>query len=629
MGGMNENAGLYKQTLCYNEATGPYQCLSSPWWVRTAKHPTYPPRHGCQLEPLICGEAVFGRIATDLLAAKSTVDIITWGFDPGMVLVRNSGGEDGMRYGDILRQIATRADSPVVVRVLVWHDDALAHHHAKNNPGYFGSRLPTIGGYAGFFSEAHDRYNREWFDEIVDGKVPNISLHVRSVPLASRGPALADETYKSSGTGFIGSCYPTHHQKMVLVDYEIPSRAVGYVMGHNSTTDFWDTAEHRFRDPRREMLYNKNPADLNTQFESFADGASNYFSQTMSPGSTSEPSRRKQEKIAQFAREYGFTAKPYQDVSMRVRGPILYDLNHNLCQAWLESESAGLTVKSALWLSPAAVAAKAAATMLGVLGTKTLSAPDFIQSRKKLEPNAFKLTGGEHSAQLMRTQPMHKEKTIKECYANMTRLAQHYIFIQNQYIQYEDWAKHLAECAQKLRSAGYTYDVAKHLGQSETMEVEHEQAMAQAKQGKWPMPITADTLSKNGINAVMSSLWTGAPSPTSTGDYEEIYIHAKVAIVDDAAFTIGSANLNVRSMALDSELNVLSQAKDVAWELRRNLFKQCANDEGPDQFGDMRQFFKKWNDTMSDNAKSMAKGLPLDGLILPFHVNRKPGAPVI
>ncbi|MFL6630706.1 MAG: contractile injection system protein, VgrG/Pvc8 family [Massilia sp.] len=41
------------------------------------------------------------------------------------------------------------------------------------------------------------------------------------------------------------------------------------------------------------------------------------------------------------------------------------------------------------------------------------------------------------------------------------------------------------------------------------------------------------------------------------------------------------------------------------------------------------EFFKKWNDTMSDNAKSMAKGLPLDGLILPFHVNRKPGAPVI
>ena len=284
MGGMNENAELYKQTLCYNETTGPYQCLSSPWWVRTSKHATYPPRHGCQLEPLVCGEAVFGKIAADLLAAKGTVDIITWGFDPGMALVRNSGGEDGTRYGDMLKQIATRASSPVAVRVLVWHDDALAHHHAKNNPGYFGSRLPTIGGYAGFFSEAHDRYNREWFDDIVSGKVPNISLHVRSVPLAFRGPALADETYKSSGTGFIGSCYPTHHQKMVLIDYEIPSQAVGYVMGHNSTTDFWDTAEHRFQDPRREILYRANPANLNTQFDSIADDASNYFSQTMSSG---------------------------------------------------------------------------------------------------------------------------------------------------------------------------------------------------------------------------------------------------------------------------------------------------------------------------------------------------------
>jgi phosphatidylserine/phosphatidylglycerophosphate/cardiolipin synthase-like enzyme len=245
---------------------------------------------------------------------------------------------------------------------------------------------------------------------------------------------------------------------------------------------------------------------------------------------------------------------------------------------------------------------------------------------------------------------MYMEKSIKECYANLTRLTQHYIFIQNQYIQYEDWATHLMDCAQKLRDAGYTkpmyvfiltstpeadgmdlatYDVAKQIGQSGTMAVEHAEAVELAKRGKAPMPITPAELADNGINVVMSSLWTCAPNPKSADDYEEIYIHAKVAIVDDAAFTIGSANLNVRSMALDSELNVLSQAMDVAWELRKNLFKQCTNAEGPAQFADMQKTFQAWLDQMENNAEARANGWPLSGQILPFQVNRKPGSPVI
>lgn len=33
---------------------------------------------------------------------------------------------------------------------------------------------------------------------------------------------------------------------------------------------------------------------------------------------------------------------------------------------------------------------------------------------------------------------------------------------------------------------------------------------------------------------------------------EETYIHLEVAIVDDAAFTAGSENLNLRSMGVDN-----------------------------------------------------------------------------
>ena len=101
------------------------------------------------------------------------------------------------------------------------------------------------------------------------------------------------------------------------------------------------------------------------------------------------------------------------------------------------------------------------------------------------------------------------------------------------------------------------------------------------------------------------------------------------SIVGDTAFTMRSSSLNVRSMALDSELNLLSQAKDVAFDLRKKLFKQCTNNEGPAQFGEMKETFEKWLVLMKDNTDAMAKGRPLTGQIATFHVDRQPGFPVI
>ncbi len=651
--GMAENEGLYTQELCYNQAIGPYECLSLPWWVRTKKHKTYLARHHCQIVPLVCGEEVFQRIQVDLLAARRSVDIITWGFDPGMVLVRGGSAEDGMRYGDLLKQIATRKENPVTVRLLLWHDNAASYAIQKNNPGLYGTRVPTIGAYAGYYGETHDRYNREWFAEIFANKVPNIVLHTREVALKFRDSALAGEKYKISPIdGRAGSIYPTHHQKMVLIDYETPACAVGYVMGHNSTTDFWDTVEHRFQDRRRETLYKKNPAEWDSKLAVAADEAQDWYERQMRSmtGQADQPSRRKTQRQMEFIKQYGFTAKPYQDVSLRVRGAILYDMNHNFCTGWAESEQATSSLMNAIWMTPAGLAVKAAAAAAKAATEQPVKVHPLVQDRSRFKAADFALKDCHHSAQLLRTYPAYQEKSIKECYANLTRLTHHYIFIQNQYIQYEEWATYLTTCVEKLRSAGYTkpiyvfiltstpetdgmdlatYDVALQLGQSETMKVEHEEALKRAKRGKAKAPITAAELEKRGIKALMASMWSGAGAPKSPRDYEETYIHAKVAIVDDAAFTVGSANLNVRSMALDSELNLLSQAKDVAFDLRRKLFTQCTNDEGPAQFGDMGRTFDKWLKLMDHNEKMMAKGMPLSGQVANFHVDRQPGPPVI
>ncbi len=348
MASMHDNAKLYTRKRCYNAATGPYECLSKPWWIKTSKHPIYDPRHNCELEVLNCGEEVFGKLQRDIEGAQKTVDIITWGFDPGMVLIRNGSAENGIRYGDLLKAVATRTENPVIVRLLVWHDDVLSHAKMKNNPGYYSSRFPTIGAAAGFLGEAHERFNAKWFDEMFSEKVKNIRLHVREVPLSYRDEALAGEIYDINSTGWLGSLYPTHHQKMVLIDYELPSRAVGYVMGHNSITDFWDTAAHKFQDPLRETFYRSNPKEMRSQIDKALDDAGYFLSGAAlwgeSPSAARQDARRRK-----FMEQNAFTAKPYQDVSMRVRGPILHDLNHNFCEGWSESRFANATLRNAFW----------------------------------------------------------------------------------------------------------------------------------------------------------------------------------------------------------------------------------------------------------------------------------------
>lgn len=650
MGSMDSNSKLYVQKLSYRDTGAPAQCLTQPWYIR-APHPVYQPRHACRLEPLICGKKVFGSISEDLNAALHTVDIITWGFDPGMVLVRGESAEAGTRYGDLLKAIATRKKNPVMVRLLVWHDDAAAQKKMNNVPGYYGRHVPSIGsGEAGFYSDAHQEYNAAWFDEVCSGELPMIQFHVRDVPHSCMAAALYGESLPDglSVTGVLAALYPAHHQKMVLIDYEVPRHAIGYVMGHNSITDFWDSEQHVFRDPRRERIYRDSEGELRKSAlgkpASRGDIALAY--------QQSERGKRDHEKMVEsYIENNSRIAKPYQDVSCRIKGPLLYDLNHNFCQAWDESER-----PSALFLDLCKVNPS---WRLGVSGVRKISDffhdeldAGFIKRRGKIPSSAFNFPGGQHSAQLVRTQPQHGEKGAKECYANLTRQTLHYLFIQNQYIQYVTWAEHLVECVARLRAAGYrkpiyvflltstperdgmdlpTYEVASKVGMSEAMKVEHDEAMERARRKKGAQPVTPEKMQKQGIHVFMGSLWTCADieGKLRATDYEEIYIHAKVAVVDDAAFTIGSTNLNLRSMAMDSELNVLSEAKDVAFQLRSDLFRQCTGEAGPAQFGDMGKTYRDWQEYAKQNSTSMGRGRKLEGQLLPFFVDRKPGSSLI
>ncbi|MHC4597204.1 MAG: phospholipase D-like domain-containing protein, partial [Planctomycetota bacterium] len=59
-----------------------------------------------------------------------------------------------------------------------------------------------------------------------------------------------------------------------------------------------------------------------------------------------------------------------------------------------------------------------------------------------------------------------------------------------------------------------------------------------------------------------------------TYGYNDIYVHAKLFIVDDEWYSIGSANISYQSLKTDSEINVAVWDPDGARKLRQNLWKE-------------------------------------------------------
>jgi phosphatidylserine/phosphatidylglycerophosphate/cardiolipin synthase-like enzyme len=103
-------------------------------------------------------------------------------------------------------------------------------------------------------------------------------------------------------------------------------------------------------------------------------------------------------------------------------------------------------------------------------------------------------------------------------------------------------------------------------------------------------------------------------SPPDQWDY--VYVHAKLMIVDDVFMTLGSANINLRSMEVDSELNICHEHGGVTkplrrrlWELHTGGFPNGASDKPKDAF-------IAWANIINRNASRQKNGMtPIASLI--------------
>jgi phosphatidylserine/phosphatidylglycerophosphate/cardiolipin synthase-like enzyme len=89
---------------------------------------------------------------------------------------------------------------------------------------------------------------------------------------------------------------------------------------------------------------------------------------------------------------------------------------------------------------------------------------------------------------------------------------------------------------------------------------------ADTTRGQLGVLVDADDGAKRFLAATISSRSGGLAAP--------LYVHAKVATVDDSWLTIGSANLNEHSLFNDTETNVVSCDPELARETRLRLWSE-------------------------------------------------------
>ena len=112
-----------------------------------------------------------------------------------------------------------------------------------------------------------------------------------------------------------------------------------------------------------------------------------------------------------------------------------------------------------------------------------------------------------------------------------------------------------------------------------------------------PMAIKQEKLP--GLKIHVATL-TASDTPPG-GAWQEVYIHAKLLLIDDAFMTLGSANINTRSMQTDSELNIAHHRPEITAPLRARQWETYTRGRVTTG-GSLKDAFKEWEQIMAKNS---------------------------
>ncbi|WP_309787711.1 phospholipase D-like domain-containing protein [Caballeronia sp. LZ031] len=553
---------------------------------------------------------------------------------------KRDGGKS-LRIGDLLIK---KAKAGVRVRILCWLDSAwIAQISEQEVPGwtegarfmtqnedaqqiaydrnwYHNALLPAGGKpsgampagaqmYTALRQDANQMFGSQSFKDIgIELVTRDFSRHDREEIMYREKLLRGSGNGPTLGTIAAYGVEPSHHQKMVLIDYEAPKVAVGFVMGHNTLDAYWDDDGHSHA-----------------------------------------------KKAPNLGRN---GATPRQDMSAIMAGPILESLNDNFCRAWQRDAKEDLFARRDGLEKQLQLREK--------IGNHTLV-------RVMAQINRTQSQEGVRDIEALYLQAVNNATEfiyIENQYFRWPALAEKIkSAAQAQICAGRDPAKpvHLFVVTNANKDGigqgpGTTYDMLDSLGRADTIptiakeersdtlggalldakkevtaantqmrnasgpqqQADAQRAIdaAQAKQvklqqqyddnhntGKAVLPEPVPGLKVHVCSLV-------APDSPAGSTWMPVYVHSKIMIIDDVFLTHGSANVNRRSMQVDSELNICHERMDVTQPLRRHLWNihtKGLQNAVSDVADDAAQ---GWENIITRNASNQKNGLaPFASLI--------------
>lgn len=274
------------------------------------------------------------------------------------------------------------------------------------------------------------------------------------------------------------------------------------------------------------------------------------------------------------------------DLYVEVRGPAATDVHHNFVQRWNEASERGDA--NGHWPSPGdalrfptrlAPTAGAVTTQI----TRTVRAGRYHDSTPTPDGPTYPIAEGEQS--------------IREQYLAAIDAAERTIYLENQFLMSPEVLAHLDA------ALGRGVQVVL-LVPAVPME-QFRAARADARNAPFFQQLAA-------LGGYENFTLAGLAAWRQRGHYEDIYVHAKAALVDDVWATIGSTNIANRSFHGDTELNASFWHRDTVRALRCQLLAEHLGTETSPL--DDRSALGLFRDMAVANRERRRRGETLQGL---------------
>ena len=620
---------------------------------------------------LVNGEEAFGALYDKIADADHSIDIAIWGLQPSMYFKRDG---KSLCIGDLLIK---KALDGVKVRVLVWSmwldaqtlnplSSDSANLGNKNVIGY-GRPVKEISKeqmeydhlwYKAIEGKFHLKYenirnsmddNNEAAAKLINNfekeykekwpylwKISSDQNRLKKIQYKNRRITLFNDFGKflKKGEVYADKNLPwqaeltlqltsSHHQKMVLIDYENAQKAVGFVMEHNMIDNYWDRSTHIYGDLKAGNI-GKN---VNT---------------------------------------------PLQDVSSIVTGQVLWDLNYNFCQSWDRNgffdnrgnyDSSENLTKDRSEIQRTQFKPNPDlgnnGTVMNAQIVRTFDSPRVKDIMKVYLKNIKQTTSYLYTENQYFRWPV----LVEEFLAHWKIMRQgrpgpiHWFAVTNSSDDgIGDGTFDTNSMLKLLGRQDVMPNVAKNV-RLEELEAERKRISSTNIRGTLGVPAPLDKTTEARLKKLNEQIAAhkkavedaerkiekkeDVPEPeedrqftqklgyeledtpgikahicTLVADnaWQEVYVHSKVTIMDDTFTIISSANLNTRSMEKDSELGIILQTGEVTRDLRKRLWSlhtkknAAANPDGMHDYNVAENVFKEWGELMRNNRLAKIRG---------------------